>query len=212
MARHKTLQETFAELDFEAFYSMLFDTSDWQMVLVASTFLDRVLEFAIGRAFKNELTPAEQAEIFSGYGPLASFSARITIAYALGAMSTEARNDLRIIKSIRNEAAHRMTQFSLQEGVLKQYCDSLKLTGAVDDLFSDDERLKSIDASSARGRFIISVHHILVELGKDLLLVIDALAEVAKVIQAVDSPELRTALKGVANSFRKPGALPEKSP
>jgi hypothetical protein len=47
---------------------MLFEASDWQMVLVASTFLDRVLEFAIGRAFKNELTPAEGAEIFSGYG------------------------------------------------------------------------------------------------------------------------------------------------
>jgi hypothetical protein len=64
---------------------VLFEASDWQIVLVASTFLDRVLEFAIGRAFKNELTPAEGAEIFSGYGPLASFSARITVAYALGA-------------------------------------------------------------------------------------------------------------------------------
>jgi hypothetical protein len=64
---------------------MLFEASDWQMVFVASTFLDRVLEFAIGRTFKNELTPAEGAEIFSGYGPLASFSARMTVAYALGA-------------------------------------------------------------------------------------------------------------------------------
>jgi DNA-binding MltR family transcriptional regulator len=210
MSRHKTLQKVFEEVDIEALYNMIFEAADWQMVLVASTFLDRMLEFAIGRAFKNELTPTEQAEIFSGYGPLASFSARITIAYALGAMSIEARNDLRVVKSIRNEAAHRMTHFSLQEGVLKQYCDSLKLTAPIDlSSFEPDpmsERLKAIDASSPRGRFILSIHHIMEELGKDMIVVVDALAEVAKVIKTVDSPELRQALKGIADSFRRPVA------
>ncbi|MCF3628642.1 MltR family transcriptional regulator [Thalassospiraceae bacterium LMO-SO8] len=45
-------------------------------------------------------------KLFTGYGPLGSFSAKIDIAYALGAIPAWLQRDLHIVRDIRNEFAH----------------------------------------------------------------------------------------------------------
>lgn len=47
-----------------------------------------------------------KARLFSGYGPLASFSAKIDIAKALGIVPPQLSTLLHAIKKIRNEFAH----------------------------------------------------------------------------------------------------------
>jgi DNA-binding MltR family transcriptional regulator len=213
MARHKTLQEKFEETDPNTFASIILDAEDWPMVIVAATFLDRMLEFSIQGKFKNKPTPAEEADLFSGYGPLASFSAKIAVAYGLGIISPDARHDLRIIKNIRNEAAHRMKHFSLED---EPSCLSLSLNQAIDlsgEQPSDmTEKLKNLDLKSHRGRFIASTHHIANELGKDLKVLIDAVKVIAATVKVLDTPDLREALKNLGIDVSTLASSTKKSP
>ena len=45
-------------------------------------------------------------QLFDGTGALATFSAKIDIAYAFGLIGTQERADLHIIRKIRNDFAH----------------------------------------------------------------------------------------------------------
>lgn len=45
-------------------------------------------------------------KIFSDYGPLSSFAAKVDVAYALGLIERDTYDDLRAIRSIRNAFAH----------------------------------------------------------------------------------------------------------
>ncbi len=50
--------------------------------------------------------------LFTGYGPLSSFSAKIAIAHAMGILDTKIKSDCDKIRLIRNDAAHIGTPFS----------------------------------------------------------------------------------------------------
>ena len=52
------------------------------------------------------LTQEEKNNLFSSFGPLSSFGARIAIAYAFGFFGERTRHDLRLLKEIRNAFAH----------------------------------------------------------------------------------------------------------
>ena len=45
-------------------------------------------------------------KLFTGYGPLSSFSAKIDIAYSLNLITENLKGDLHILREIRNEFAH----------------------------------------------------------------------------------------------------------
>ena len=109
--------------------NMAFDFPDWPTVLMIGTFLELLLERAISTRFEPEqpLSKERQQELFAGYGPLASFSAKISVGYALGLIPKSARDDLNIIKSIRNDAAHRIRNFSFESDESRQKCSSLTL-------------------------------------------------------------------------------------
>ena len=168
MARHKPLRETIGTFEPKHLHGMIFDAADWPMVLMTATLLERFLELAISLRFRPSLGDFDQGEMFSGYGPLASFSGKIMVAYAMGAITKQARNDLRIIKNIRNEAAHRISDFSLEENPMKQWCDSLCLAEASDlDLFGKEdarelvEKIEAMDRAEPRSKFIFSVIRVL---------------------------------------------------
>ena len=73
-------------------------------ILAASRFEDslrkRIMEKFI--ILNSEL----EKNIFDGYGPLSTFSAKIDIAFALGLYNEETRKGLHNIRKIRNEFAH----------------------------------------------------------------------------------------------------------
>lgn len=49
--------------------------------------------------------------LFEGYGPLATFSSKIDVAFALGYISARLRTDITSIKSVRNKFAHTTERF-----------------------------------------------------------------------------------------------------
>jgi len=76
--------------------------------ILTSSIIERALEAALiakMRPISNRL----KERLFEGYGPFASFSSKIDVAYALSIISDDVFDDLKIIKEIRNEFAHPKT-------------------------------------------------------------------------------------------------------
>jgi hypothetical protein len=105
MASHKDPSEHLKGLNVDVFSSIIFDSPDWPTCLMTITFLEQILENSLNVKFDSRLTKTERAEMFSGYGPLSTFSSKISTGYALGLFSKEAKNDLNKLKHIRNEGA-----------------------------------------------------------------------------------------------------------
>lgn len=73
--------------------------------LIAAAAIDNFLEKAIKARMPN-LDKDLSAKLFSGYGPFATFSAKIDTAYAMGIVDKSVFSDIHIIKAIRNAFAH----------------------------------------------------------------------------------------------------------
>ena len=73
------------------------------------------------------LTKTEKDELFSGFGPLASFSSQIKMAYALGVIGKKTRKDLDTIRLIRNVFAHAQKPVSFRTHVITAGCKLLTL-------------------------------------------------------------------------------------
>jgi hypothetical protein len=92
--------------------------------LVGASAIDNSLEEALlTRMVPLSSTLAER--LFEGYGPLASFSSRIDIAFALGIISAETRSHLLTIKQIRNEFAHTYVSLTFGSPSIRKWCATL---------------------------------------------------------------------------------------
>ena len=111
MVAHKLPSDLSKGFDAAYLLSLIVDTPDWQTALSAGSLLEAMLEAAIAVHFDRALSNTDREEIFSGYGPLATFSGKIAIAHAMVLISKESRHDLQQIKAIRNDAAHRTNGF-----------------------------------------------------------------------------------------------------
>src|SRR5664279_2171622 len=74
---------------------------DREAAIKGAALVERSLEDAI-KAKIVKLRKAEQKALFEGSGPLANFSAKIWIGYALGLYGPKAKHDMETIKDIRN--------------------------------------------------------------------------------------------------------------
>src|SRR5438132_1135672 len=80
--------------------------SDRAAVVLGAAFLDAQLE-DLFRAKLVPFTPQDSFDnLFTSNGPLATFSARINLAFSLGWVSDNVRRDLHVIRDIRNTFAH----------------------------------------------------------------------------------------------------------
>jgi hypothetical protein len=119
----KTAQEVFAH--DEIFGSA---TQDRAIALVAATALDEFLKAAIlTRLIK--LTADEHEDLFGPNvsAPLSSFSARIKIGYALGLYDRQFREDLDLVRAIRNTFAHTLNHIDFETPAVNQACDFFQL-------------------------------------------------------------------------------------
>ncbi len=71
------------------------------------------------------LSTAEQDKLFSGYGPLSSFSTKIQIAYAIGLIGPNVTHDLETIREIRNGFAHTALQVDFGSPEVIALCNGL---------------------------------------------------------------------------------------
>jgi hypothetical protein len=90
----------------ESFVEMLSGLEDRPTAIVAASLLENFLGLVIAYKFGRFPSESEFGSLFTGYGPLATLSARIMFAYNLKIINADARHDFRIIKDIRNQFAH----------------------------------------------------------------------------------------------------------
>jgi DNA-binding MltR family transcriptional regulator len=81
---------------------------DRSVAIVWSSLLEDALRSAIERKMRQSLTKSKLKNIFENTSPLATFSARIRLAYAFEVVSKIEHDDLNVIRNIRNEFAHNL--------------------------------------------------------------------------------------------------------
>jgi DNA-binding MltR family transcriptional regulator len=111
-----------------AFAASLQEESDRACAVLGAAMLDEVLGYLIQSAMAEE---APQS-LFEGYGPIASFSARIDISLGLGLISRDERHDLHLIRKIRNAFAHDTDHgLSFASEAIAQRVAELMIVGAL---------------------------------------------------------------------------------
>jgi DNA-binding MltR family transcriptional regulator len=167
MSRHQDPSYHLKGFTVDAFSSIIFDSPDWPTCLMAITFLEKILENALNIRFDGRLTKTERSEMFSGHGPLSTLSQKILVGYGLGLFTREARNDLLKMKNIRNEAAHRINDFSFSIPDISIICNTLQLTRTLDRQEFNmsalaKEKWERLGFDSPRAKFTLSFFHIIV--------------------------------------------------
>lgn len=88
-------------------------SSDRSCVIVAATYLDELLGYLFRCFLTSPSSEKEDKDLFSGFGPLSSFSSKILLSYRLGLISNYEYKTLQTIRKIRNLFAHDISKDSL---------------------------------------------------------------------------------------------------
>ncbi|MEO9611710.1 MAG: MltR family transcriptional regulator [Nitratireductor sp.] len=96
--------------------------------MMTTTRLENWLKEAIVRLFTN--SPRRlQDKLFEFKGPLGTFSAKIDMAYAVGAISQDAHRTLHILRDIRNAFAHATDEMDFEDGAMDKHFAKLAEAG-----------------------------------------------------------------------------------
>jgi DNA-binding MltR family transcriptional regulator len=107
-----------------AFRRELSRESDRGAALYAAAHLDDLLHGLLHEFLVDD--PGVFKRLFSGTGGLATFSARTTLAYLLGLIPISVRDDLNLIRKIRNDFAHSSRVVSFGDAPIASRCLELK--------------------------------------------------------------------------------------
>ena len=101
---------------------------DSTFALMISTAVEQALELAISTHFV-DVSDDEVRRMFdyTSNGPLSTFSAKIKAAYAMGVIPRSARDELDMIRHIRNAFAHSWEQIGFSTKAVAIACDQLRI-------------------------------------------------------------------------------------
>ncbi|MEE9598509.1 MAG: MltR family transcriptional regulator [Acidiferrobacterales bacterium] len=108
--------------DYNQIVRICKDESDRAAALLAASFLEHVISEKLKSFFVAEKSIGK---LFEGYGPLASFSAKIDIAFALGLLTRDMKSDLGIVRKVRNHFAHHPKHTSFADNLVRDLCANL---------------------------------------------------------------------------------------
>jgi len=92
----------------------------------AEDFLRELLE-------KHMVKDTAVGDLFDGFGPLATFAARIKVAFALGLIDAQMEKDLNYIRKIRNEFAHSKEPISFDKSPVRELRKQLSTANEYED-------------------------------------------------------------------------------
>jgi DNA-binding MltR family transcriptional regulator len=132
--------------EVEAFRKTLSKESDRGCALYATSYLDKAISDLLycALAYDKKI----DKDLFEGTAPLATFSARIKMAFYLGKISKIERRDLDLLRKIRNLFAHSADEISFEDEKINNQCRALSFT-----YHEKNHR--------ARGHFTASCHRLL---------------------------------------------------
>jgi hypothetical protein len=128
-------------------------SNDRAAAIAASAFFEEALVRAIKSRFV-DLSREKYKDIFEGYGPLSTLSAKIDIGYALGLYKEISRADLQCSKKIRNLFAHHVDKRSFGDDPIAKLCHSLKRPTM------ERKTGGHFDLSSPRDRYVLTLKEI----------------------------------------------------
>src|SRR5690242_20242627 len=109
----------------------LTDESDRGCVLAGASLLEEAIEKRFRSVFASRhIAKHIQDSLFDSNGPLATFSGKIKLGYAIGLFSRETFSDLETIRRLRNKAAHVAEEFDFANDRIGQTVESLKCVNA----------------------------------------------------------------------------------
>lgn len=101
----------------------LSEETDRGCALHAASYLDNELAVMLASHFVDDAKTHK--ELFKSTGGLATFSARIAIAFALGLIPENVRNDLSLIRKIRNDFGHNPARIGFDHEPIANRCREL---------------------------------------------------------------------------------------
>jgi hypothetical protein len=117
--------------------------------ILATSFLDNLLETLL---LAHLVDDQKVRDLFEGDRPLATFSARISLAFAIGYIPPNVYADLSLLRKIRNHFAHSAEQVSFEDGRIRDWC------GALSTVRKDSPMLvKLVADSKAREQFLFTI-------------------------------------------------------
>jgi DNA-binding MltR family transcriptional regulator len=127
--------------------SVFVNESDRGVALIATAWLDDVLEKLIRTGFRSEDKIADS--VLKDTGGLSTFSARIKVAYLMGLLEKSAYLDLNIIRKIRNDFAHFRKPITFEDENISDRCTNLRT-------IIEFNKLASEPARSTRQEFLVA--------------------------------------------------------
>ncbi len=117
MHKHPKFTEEFNKIS-----KLYTEESDRAAAILAASYAEKVLEDWLKKILVDD---KKIKNLFSGYGPLATFSAKVDILFALGLLSKEMKSDFDLIRKIRNHFAHHPSEISFNDHNITQLCSKL---------------------------------------------------------------------------------------
>lgn len=138
--------------DMEDIADGLTEESDRGCVLVTISIIEKQLEEILRKRILG--TKKQLKELFTGFGPMSSFSAKIKLAYSFGIITSEAYSELDRLKRIRNLFAHDPNLITFETKNIISMCDSLEFAL---DVQSETTRKRFISSQTAISTYLKGV-------------------------------------------------------
>jgi len=149
--------------DDRAFIAEIAKLDDRGAAITAGAYLERKLEFAIKSSLRRDADIENR--LFKGYGPLATFAAKVDLAILMGLIPRFDHKQLLTIKDIRNEFAHNPLPTTFQSQRIAGLCGNLiplTSTAAPENSDIPDELRRSFNRtpSDNRDRYLLKVQYL----------------------------------------------------
>jgi hypothetical protein len=130
-AKVSRVQKIIAETNFEIvelpdIFVKLQSESETAQILIFSSFLEDKIEQLLRFQLKEKRSAVDDAAMFSGNGPLGTFSNRIMVAHQLGWLRDENKRRINLFRKLRNEFAHAAYRVSFSDAKIVSYFGNLK--------------------------------------------------------------------------------------
>jgi DNA-binding MltR family transcriptional regulator len=105
--------------------------TDRGAAIIATAMLDEMLAEALWRRLILTNSLRERLFSYEKNGPLSTFSSKIDLAFAVGLLKPETRNDLHVVRRIRNKFAHQLEPLTFAEKEVAALCETLAIARGI---------------------------------------------------------------------------------
>ena len=176
--RTKSLRALFGQIpDNDEILNILFDLTtqtDRTAAIVGGAILEDRLRRSIALYLRTDLTDDDQSSLFEDRGPLTDFDAKIRIAYCLGMLSRENKQDFDHIRRIRNGFAHSIPHHDFEAVGIRTICEDLWIINH--NKFVNQTQISTFMGTKALYILAIGLYHWMLTIHQPPLAVSDIIA------------------------------------